>query len=157
MPACLPALLPPSPLLACSPAWLPPILHVCLLACLSAFSLSRLPAWAPSCVCLCDWWFHGGPPTSHRKKRLRQLKKMMQRGLLDADKEDPFALFMASTAIRYCYYSETHRILGSTYGMCVLQVRERHALSGCLGGIAGQPRYWPSTLVHYLTAAWCTV
>jgi N-acetyltransferase 10 len=48
---------------------------------------------------------------------------MMQRGLLDAEQEDPFTLFVASTNIRYCYYAETHTILGNTFGMCVLQVR----------------------------------
>ena len=47
---------------------------------------------------------------------------MMQRGLLDAEKEDPFSLFVASTNIRYCYYADTQKILGNTYGMCVLQV-----------------------------------
>ena len=36
--------------------------------------------------------------------------------------EDPFELFISSTKIRYCYYSETHKILGNTFGMCVLQV-----------------------------------
>ncbi|KAK7877527.1 hypothetical protein WMY93_031773 [Mugilogobius chulae] len=30
-------------------------------------------------------------------------------------------LFVAATNIRYCYYNETHKILGNTYGMCVLQ------------------------------------
>lgn len=69
--------------------------------------------------------------SSHRKKRLKQMKKMMQRGLLDPEKEDPFALFMASTAIRYCYYAETHKILGNTFGMCVLQV--------CQGAVTGAP------------------
>lgn len=59
---------------------------------------------------------------SHRKKRTRQIKKMMQRGLLDAEKEDPFSLFVASTNIRYCYYADSQKILGNTYGMCVLQV-----------------------------------
>ncbi|GBG87241.1 hypothetical protein CBR_g45300 [Chara braunii] len=59
--------------------------------------------------------------SSHRKKRLRQIRKMMQRGLIDPEKEDPFSLFMASTNIRYSYYSETHKILGNTFGMCVLQ------------------------------------
>lgn len=48
---------------------------------------------------------------------------MAARGLLDPEKEDPFNLFVASTNIRYCYYSETHNILGNTFGMCVLQVR----------------------------------
>lgn len=28
---------------------------------------------------------------------------------------------MASKEIKYCYYKDTHRILGQTYGMCVLQ------------------------------------
>ena len=28
---------------------------------------------------------------------------------------------MNSFHFRYCYYKETHKILGSTYGMCVLQ------------------------------------
>ncbi len=54
---------------------------------------------------------------------MRQIKKMMQRGLLDAEAEDPFTLFVASTNIRYCYYSDTHKILGNTFGMCVLQAR----------------------------------
>ena len=45
----------------------------------------------------------------------------MQRGLLDPEKEDPFSLFVASTNIRYCYYADTHKILGNTYGMLVLQ------------------------------------
>lgn len=37
---------------------------------------------------------------SHKKKRMNQIKKMAQRGLLDPEKEDPFALFVASTNIR---------------------------------------------------------
>ena len=49
------------------------------------------------------------------------MKKMMQRGLLDPEQDDPFTLFMASTAIRYCFYADTHKILGNTFGMCVLQ------------------------------------
>jgi hypothetical protein len=53
---------------------------------------------------------------------MKQLKKMSQRGLLDPEQEDPFALFVASTNIRYCYYNETQNILGNTYGMAVLQV-----------------------------------
>lgn len=47
---------------------------------------------------------------------------MAQRGLLDQETEDPFSLFVASTSIRYCYYSDTHKVLGNTFGMCVLQV-----------------------------------
>jgi hypothetical protein len=29
---------------------------------------------------------------------------------------------VSSTDIRYCYYHETHKILGNTFGICVLQV-----------------------------------
>ena len=63
-------------------------------------------------VCLC----------SHRKKRMKQLQKRIKSGAMDVREDDPFDLFVSSTDIRYCYYSETHKILGNTFGMCVLQV-----------------------------------
>ncbi|EDO49259.1 predicted protein [Nematostella vectensis] len=59
--------------------------------------------------------------SSHRKKRMKQLQKKIKSGTLDMNKDDPFELFVSSTNIRYCYYKETHKILGNTYGMCVLQ------------------------------------
>ncbi|KAL4224487.1 N-acetyltransferase 10 [Mactra antiquata] len=59
--------------------------------------------------------------SSHRKKRMRQLQKKIKSGSLDVKEDDPFELFISATTIRYCYYSETHKILGNTYGMCVLQ------------------------------------
>eukprot|EP00088_Acartia_fossae_P056673 TRINITY_DN6600_c0_g1_i3.p1 TRINITY_DN6600_c0_g1~~TRINITY_DN6600_c0_g1_i3.p1 ORF type:complete len:1013 (-),score=323.42 TRINITY_DN6600_c0_g1_i3:32-3070(-) len=59
--------------------------------------------------------------TSHRKKRMKQLQKKIKSGKLDVNEDDPFELFIASTNIRYAYYHETHKILGNTYGMCVLQ------------------------------------
>ncbi|KAK3237670.1 N-acetyltransferase 10, partial [Cymbomonas tetramitiformis] len=59
--------------------------------------------------------------SSNRKKRAKQIKKLQQRGLLTSETEDPFALFVASTNIRYCYYADTHKVLGNTYGMLVLQ------------------------------------
>lgn len=59
---------------------------------------------------------------SHRKKRMKQLQKKLKSGSLEVKEDDAFELFIASTDIRYCYYSETHKILGNTYGMCVLQV-----------------------------------
>ncbi|KAI9002143.1 GNAT acetyltransferase 2-domain-containing protein [Hyaloraphidium curvatum] len=59
--------------------------------------------------------------SSHRKKRMKQIKKEVARGLRDPDADDPFELFVASTDIRYAYYKESHKILGNTYGMCVLQ------------------------------------
>jgi len=59
---------------------------------------------------------------SHRKKRIKSLEKKIKTGKMNINQDDPFQLFVVSTNIRYCYYSETHKILGNTYGMCVLQV-----------------------------------
>uniref|UniRef100_A0A8C8GHW9 RNA cytidine acetyltransferase n=1 Tax=Oncorhynchus tshawytscha TaxID=74940 RepID=A0A8C8GHW9_ONCTS len=59
--------------------------------------------------------------SSNRKKRMRQLQKKIKTGTLNIKQDDPFELFVAATNIRYCYYNETHKILGNTYGMCVLQ------------------------------------
>jgi len=59
--------------------------------------------------------------SSHKKKRMKQIKKLAQRGLLDTSRDDPFEIFVSSTNIRYCYYAESHKILGNTFGMCVLQ------------------------------------
>uniref|UniRef100_A0A8C0JCB7 RNA cytidine acetyltransferase n=1 Tax=Chelonoidis abingdonii TaxID=106734 RepID=A0A8C0JCB7_CHEAB len=59
--------------------------------------------------------------SSHRKKRMRQLQKKIKSGTLNLNQDDPFELFIAATNIRYCYYKETHKILGNTFGMCVLQ------------------------------------
>ncbi|XP_003693902.1 RNA cytidine acetyltransferase [Apis florea] len=59
--------------------------------------------------------------SSHRKKKMKSLQKKVKSGKLDVNDDDPFELFVVSTNIRYCYYHETHRILGNTYGMCVLQ------------------------------------
>lgn len=61
--------------------------------------------------------------SSHRKKRMRQLQKKIKSGTLNIKDDDPFELFIAATNIRYCYYNETHKILGNTFGMCVLQVK----------------------------------
>ena len=59
--------------------------------------------------------------SSHKKKRVKQIKKMVSRGLMDPENEDPFSLFVASTDIKYTYYADTQNILGNTYGMAVLQ------------------------------------
>ena len=59
--------------------------------------------------------------SSHKKKRVKQIKKMVSRGLMDPENEDPFSLFVASTDIKYTYYADTQKILGNTYGMAVLQ------------------------------------
>ncbi|XP_050457216.1 RNA cytidine acetyltransferase [Cataglyphis hispanica] len=59
--------------------------------------------------------------SSHRKKRMKSLQKKIKSGKVDVNEDDPFELFVISTNIRYCYYNETHKILGNTYGMCILQ------------------------------------
>lgn len=56
---------------------------------------------------------------------MKKLSKKIKSGQINVDENDPFELFISSTTIRYCYYSETPKILGNTYGMCVLQVRLR--------------------------------
>lgn len=59
--------------------------------------------------------------SSNKNKRMKEMKKLMQRGLVEADADDPFELFLSATDIRYCFYAETQKILGNTFGMCVLQ------------------------------------
>ncbi|KRY41141.1 N-acetyltransferase 10 [Trichinella spiralis] len=59
--------------------------------------------------------------SSHRKKRMKLIMKKLRAGKASINEENQFELFISSTEIRYCYYSETHKILGNTYGMCVLQ------------------------------------
>ncbi|KAL5596538.1 hypothetical protein BROUX41_006764 [Berkeleyomyces rouxiae] len=59
--------------------------------------------------------------TSHRQKRENKIKKEIARGVREANEEDPFELFISVHNIRYVYYKETDKILGNTYGMCILQ------------------------------------
>nr|XP_027191121.1 RNA cytidine acetyltransferase 1 isoform X2 [Cicer arietinum] len=59
--------------------------------------------------------------SSHKQKRAKQIKKMMQRGLWDPEKGDTFSLFVESGGLTYCLYKESEKVLGNTFGMCVLQ------------------------------------
>ncbi|CAK7242110.1 MAG: N-acetyltransferase 10 [Sporothrix thermara] len=59
--------------------------------------------------------------TSHRKKREAKIKKEIKRGIREPNANDPFELFVSLHDIRYVYYKETEKILGNTYGMCILQ------------------------------------
>ncbi|XP_022238453.1 RNA cytidine acetyltransferase-like [Limulus polyphemus] len=59
--------------------------------------------------------------STHRKKRMKKLQKKIKSGKIDVKEDDPFELFIAATNIRWSYYGETHKILGNTYGMLVLQ------------------------------------
>lgn len=46
----------------------------------------------------------------------------IRRGTLDPEKADSFALFLESVGITYCLYKDSERILGNTFGLCILQV-----------------------------------
>jgi N-acetyltransferase 10 len=60
--------------------------------------------------------------TTNRAKRKKRIERKMKiGGNTDFNHDDPFERFVASTTVRYCYYAETHKILGNTFGMCVLQ------------------------------------
>ncbi|KAG5000198.1 hypothetical protein JHK87_021270 [Glycine soja] len=59
--------------------------------------------------------------SSHKKKRSKQIKKLVQRGLYDPEKGDSFDLFLAGGGFTYCLYKESEKVLGNTFGMCVLQ------------------------------------
>lgn len=54
---------------------------------------------------------------------MREIQKKNSRGLsLAQAKESPFELFLTQTEIRFTYYKDTYKVLGNTFGMCVLQV-----------------------------------
>ena len=59
--------------------------------------------------------------STHRQKRMKEIKRNQARGLHDPDRDDPFDLFISSTNIRWTYYKDTDKVLGQTFGMCVLQ------------------------------------
>ncbi|EGC37654.1 hypothetical protein DICPUDRAFT_149730 [Dictyostelium purpureum] len=59
--------------------------------------------------------------SKHKKKKMRQKEKSKSQGLESINQEDPFDVFISTTNIRYSYYSESHKILGQTFGMLVLQ------------------------------------
>lgn len=53
--------------------------------------------------------------SSHQKKRMKEVKNMQTKGLYDENVDDPFQLFVASTDIKYTFYKDSHKVLGSTY------------------------------------------
>jgi len=85
--------------------------------------------------------------SSHKRKKIKRVQAMSERGLLDPDTEDPFELFISSTNIRYTYYKESEKILGNTFGMLVLQVRIRNFITftlrlWVLGYLVGVPPFF---------------
>jgi N-acetyltransferase 10 len=65
--------------------------------------------------------------STHRMKRMKKLKRDKARGLLGNGSSDAnttaenFELFISQTDINWCYYKDSHRVLGTTVGMLVLQ------------------------------------
>mmetsp|Transcript_4051 Transcript_4051/g.16242 ORF Transcript_4051/g.16242 Transcript_4051/m.16242 type:complete len:264 (-) Transcript_4051:3184-3975(-) len=59
--------------------------------------------------------------STHGKKRMRVMRRAKARGIHNVLTDEPFESFISQTAIRWCYYKDTSRILGSTFGCAVLQ------------------------------------
>lgn len=59
--------------------------------------------------------------SSHQKKRKKEISKMMRQGIYEKETENPFEIFLNSSDIRYCYYKDTQRILGSSFDILILQ------------------------------------
>ena len=64
--------------------------------------------------------------SSHAKKRMEKLKREKRRGLKsgttpNTNEADAFELFLTQTDITYCYYKDSHRVLGTTHSMLILQ------------------------------------
>jgi N-acetyltransferase 10 len=59
--------------------------------------------------------------TSHRAKREKKIQKEVRKGIREPNSEDAFELFVNLNNIRYVYYKETEKVLGQTFGMCILQ------------------------------------
>lgn len=58
--------------------------------------------------------------STHKKKRMKKLKH--KKGLANSGGDmDNFELFLSQTNIHWCYYKDSHRVLGTTVGMLVLQ------------------------------------
>lgn len=59
--------------------------------------------------------------STHKKKRMKKMQKKMKGLQKAAGDMDNFELFLSQTDINWCYYRDSHRVLGTTTGMLVLQ------------------------------------
>ena len=59
--------------------------------------------------------------SNHARKKMKKIKKQMNKGVFELNDENAFDLFISTADIKFCYYNETQRILGTTYGMLILQ------------------------------------
>eukprot|EP00917_Polyrhabdina_sp_WS-2016_P024759 GHVP01053487.1.p1 GENE.GHVP01053487.1~~GHVP01053487.1.p1 ORF type:complete len:626 (-),score=104.85 GHVP01053487.1:1198-3048(-) len=67
------------------------------------------------------WTFKKDPGFSAgKKKRQKWVEKRKAQGTWDPNIDDPFESFLQSSTVRYCHYSESYKVLGQTFDMCVL-------------------------------------
>lgn len=59
--------------------------------------------------------------SSHQTKRKKEISKLMKQGLYERTTDHPFEKFLTKSDIRFCYYRDTHKILGSNYDVLILQ------------------------------------
>lgn len=58
--------------------------------------------------------------STHRAKQQKAMRRALARGL-DVSADSPFQLLATQSDIQWCYYRDTARVLGSTFGSLVLQ------------------------------------
>jgi N-acetyltransferase 10 len=59
--------------------------------------------------------------SSHQTKRKKEISKLMKQGLYESSTDHPFEKFLTKTDIRFCYYRDSHKVLGSNYDVLILQ------------------------------------
>jgi len=59
--------------------------------------------------------------SSHRDRKKKKIQQRINTGTLNIEDADPFEIFIAATDVRYCKYHDTHKVLGQTYSMLILQ------------------------------------
>ncbi|EPY21209.1 N-acetyltransferase 10 [Strigomonas culicis] len=59
--------------------------------------------------------------STSKKRQERRARLEVKGGMATEATKEAFQTFLAQTQIRFCKYSETHKILGQTFGMAVLQ------------------------------------
>ena len=59
--------------------------------------------------------------SNHARKKMKKIKKQMNKGVFELNDENAFDLFISTADIKFCYYHDTQRILGTTFGMLILQ------------------------------------
>ena len=59
--------------------------------------------------------------SNHAKKKMKKIKKQMNKGVFELNDENAFDLFISTAEIKFCFYHDTQRILGTTFGMLILQ------------------------------------